>query len=679
MFRFFVVMIFALAGLANAAPVPEAKLAKAPGDAEVWAIVSAAGEHGVSRRWTDSDGVRLSRESLNLRGFKTEIDQRIVFAPDGSVALIEVRGRVPQGDAAEKYEAAKGKFSFKSPVDNGAGPARFNLAYAAFGGTLDSTIVLVDALRRSAEASVDLLPSGRLRLEKLTTAEASNGRVVRKLTAYAVTGFGFSPLPVWYDGDKFFGIVDTLSFVPERWTGAVPELSRAQDEALAARAPEVLARVAPKAKGAVAFKDVRLYDAEARKFVEAMTVVVVGGRIAALGPAASTEAPAGAQVFEGQGKTLIPGLWDNHMHYGDDSTGPLLLAQGITSVRDPGNRAEELMARKKRIEAGELLGPRIVPSLMIDGPGKMAAQSAVIVKTEDEALAAVRRAKQEGYFGIKLYGSLNPAFVKPMAAEAHALGLRVHGHVPAGMRTLDAVKAGYDEITHINFVMMQAMPDEVVKLSNGEMRLFGPARHAAAVDLKSPAMRAYLDELGKRGTAIDPTLPVVETILLGVRGKLANAYAPFVGTLPPQIERGFKAGGLAPPADLSRATMAKSFAKLQALMMELHRRGVPVLAGTDGYGLELVRELELYVAAGMTPADALAAATIVPAKAFGVLDETGSITVGKKAELALIDGDPSKRIGDLRQVEIVMRDGRLMKAEDLRAAVGITGAPARGK
>jgi imidazolonepropionase-like amidohydrolase len=136
---------------------------------------------------------------------------------------------------------------------------------------------------------------------------------------------------------------------------------------------------------------------------------------------------------------------------------------------------------------------------------------------------------------------------------------------------------------------------------------------------------------------------------------------------------------LAPPADLPRATMLKSFAKLQALVMELQRRGAPVLAGTDGLGLELVRELELYVAAGMTRAEALASATIVPARAFGLDGETGSITVGKKAELALIDGDPSKRIGDLRQVEVVLRDGRVMKADALRTAVGIIGAPKRGK
>jgi imidazolonepropionase-like amidohydrolase len=123
--------------------------------------------------------------------------------------------------------------------------------------------------------------------------------------------------------------------------------------------------------------------------------------------------------------------------------------------------------------------------------------------------------------------------------------------------------------------------------------------------------------------------------------------------------------------------MGKSFAKLQALVMELHRRGAPVLAGTDGLGLELVRELELYVAAGMSAADALAAAAIVPAETFGVGAETGSIVVGKKAELALVAGDPAKRIGDLRNVELVMQGGRLMKADDLRAAIGISGPPKR--
>jgi imidazolonepropionase-like amidohydrolase len=121
--------------------------------------------------------------------------------------------------------------------------------------------------------------------------------------------------------------------------------------------------------------------------------------------------------------------------------------------------------------------------------------------------------------------------------------------------------------------------------------------------------------------------------------------------------------------------MRKSYAKMQQLAAELNRRHVTVLAGTDGYSFDLIRELELYEKAGMSREDALATATIIPAQAYHLDNKTGSIAVGKLAEWALIDGDPSKNIGDLRQVETVMRDGKVMQASDLRSAVGLSGPP----
>jgi hypothetical protein len=243
------------------------------------------------------------------------------------------------------------------------------------------------------------------------------------------------------------------------------------------------------------------------------------------------------------------------------------------------------------------------------------------------------------------------------------------------MRPLDAVRDGYDEITHINFVMMQAMPNDVVEHSNGMERFFGPGRYAAGVDLHSKEMTSFLDELARRHIEVDATLVTFEDLYMPERGTLPPSDAPYADTLPPQLTRGFLAGSVQPPPDLSRDTMHKSFAKLQALVAELNRRHVVVLAGTDGMGFELVRELELYVAAGMSPAEALATATILPAQSYGLGGKTGSIAVGKLAELALIDGDPSKNIGDLRQVEMVMRDGKMMQASELRAAIGISGPP----
>jgi imidazolonepropionase-like amidohydrolase len=239
------------------------------------------------------------------------------------------------------------------------------------------------------------------------------------------------------------------------------------------------------------------------------------------------------------------------------------------------------------------------------------------------------------------------------------------------------VHDGYDEITHINFVMMQAMSDDVVAKSNTIARIMGTARYAADVDLHSTAMTAYLDELARRHVAVDPTLVVIEDTLYPDTGTYPPAVAPYVDTLPSQFSRGYLQSAMAPTPDVSRARMRASFAKLVELVGELHRRHITILAGTDGNGFELIHELELYVQAGMLPAEALATATIDPARLFKLGKVTGSLARGKLAELALIDGDPSSNIGDLRQVELVMRDGKLMEAQALRNAIGISGPPKR--
>jgi len=659
---------------AASAQVPPDQLAKPPSDAKVWSIVDPEGtNHGHIWVWTDAGGTHWSRQSFNMRGFISEFDEQNRYAPDGTLQSLTVRGSVPGGDAAESYSVAGDTYTWTSPVDHGAGKTRPGLAYSAFGGTFDAFTFLVDAMRKAPGHGIDLLPSGHASLSVLTTIDVTNGKEKKTLTCYAVTGFGLSPQPVWYDGDNFFGAVP--GFIPQGWESVTNMLSKAQDAALAKEAPGLMAKIAKTPSGPVAFTDVKLYDSEARVFRPHMTVVVANGRIAAVGPVATVKVPANAQVIDGTGKTLIPGLWDNHQHYGDDSTGPLLLASGITSVRDPGNDPNESPVRRKRIEAGELLGPRIVPSLLIDGQSPYTAQVAVVVHNQDEALAAVRRAKAEDYFAIKIYGSMDPAWVKPMATLAHSLGLHVHGHIPHGMRPLDAVHDGYDEITHINFVMMQAMPDDVVAKSNTIARVMGTAKYAADVDLHSPAMAAYLDELARRHIAVDPTLVVLESTLWPNAGEYPPSVAPYASTLPPQFARGFLQSAMAPTPDVSRARMRASVTKLIALVQELDRRHITIVAGTDGNGFELIHELELYVQAGMTPAEALSTATIQPARLFGAGKVSGSLVKGKLAELALIDGDPEKTIGDLRQVELVMRDGKLMDAQTLRQAIGISGPP----
>jgi imidazolonepropionase-like amidohydrolase len=270
---------------------------------------------------------------------------------------------------------------------------------------------------------------------------------------------------------------------------------------------------------------------------------------------------------------------------------------------------------------------------------------------------------------------MTPAWIAPAAAEAHKLGLHVHGHVPAGMRPLDAVRAGYDEVTHINFIMMQAMPQAVVDKANTSARLDGPAKYGKDVDLDSPAMNAFYAELSKRKTIVDPTLSVWEPLMTSDGTTIAPEYSPFIDVVPASVARSLKISGYPLFDGLTRDDFRKSFAKMAGLVGKLHKAGVRIVAGTDGYGLELVRELELYQEVGLTNAEALQTATIVPARMTGMDWTTGSIAVGKDADMILVEGDVAANLGNLRHITTVFSDGYRLDAAALRKASGISGMP----
>jgi len=297
------------------------------------------------------------------------------------------------------------------------------------------------------------------------------------------------------------------------------------------------------------------------------------------------------------------------------------------------------------------------------------------VSSVAEAVAAVDEVKAAGMWGAKFYTSMDPAWIAPAAAEAHKLGLHVHGHIPAGMRPIEAVRAGYDEITHINFIMMQAMPQAVVDKANTAARLEGPAKYGKDVDLDSKDMKAFYAELAKRQTVIDPTLTVWEPIMTSDGSAIPPEYAPFEEIAPPSVARGWHIAGYPLFEDLTRDDFRKSFDKMVELVGRLHDAGVPIVAGTDGYGLELVRELELYEQAGLSNAEALQTATIVPARLTGMDDQAGSIEPGKTASLILVDGDVSQDITRLRHLETVFLDGYRLDAAQLRQASGLSGMP----
>jgi hypothetical protein len=667
-----------LAGTASAAfaQTPKEQLLVPPPNATHFVVVSTAGKHGDEYMWTMPDGRLAFRQSILLRGLIFETDETMRIGSDGMPSDIVIRGVTPSGDSAETFSIGGSKASWTSPVDSGSAPYGAPAFYLTEGGPFVGNAPEVDRLLAAGSAGMALLPSGRAEFDKAASLDISGPAGAKHVDLILVKGTSQTPQPVWVENGKFFASVGGLSLLPAGYEGNLDKLQAAQDAAIAALAPATARKfLTADAKRPVLFSDVKMYDADRERFLEHRYVLTGGGKIVSVGAARPRTLPAGTRVISGQGKTLVPGLWDSHMHIGDDFQTVSELALGVTSCRNPGGPIELEVSQRERRNAGTLLAPECWDSVIVDQKGPLVAQGSVPVSSLDETLAAVRKIAANHLTAVKFYTSMNPDWIAPGAKLAHELGLHVHGHIPAHMRTLDAINAGYDEITHIYFATMQAMPQEVVDKANTTMRMLGPGKYFKDVDLDAEPMKTVIATMAAKHIVLDPTLVVVEGVLLADAGKLAPAYVPFSGTVPAAVERGFKGGHIPYLPGMTRADAQASVDHMGQYVARLFHAGVPIVAGTDGYGYELVRELELYVKGGLTPAEALATATINPARNVKAADRTGSIEVGKEADLLLVDGDPEKNIGDLRHVDQVMSDGYLMDGNALRAAAGYIGMP----
>jgi imidazolonepropionase-like amidohydrolase len=666
----------ASASIAVAEPTPKDQLLVPPPNAAHFVVVSTAGKHGDEYVWTMPDGRTAFRESILLRGLVFETDETIRLGADGMPVQVVIRGVTPSGDAAENFSIGNGRATWVSPVDQGGTAYSAPTYYLPQGGPFLGIAPEIDRLMSAGAAGLALLPSGRASFDKVASLDVNGPRGTKHVDLVLVSGLGQTPQPVWVENGKFFGQLVGLNLLPAGYEANAEKMQAAQDAAIAALAPAIAKKfLTADAKRPVLFSNVKMYDADHERFLDHRYVLTSGGKIVWVGAAAPRMLPAGTRTIAGQGKTLVPGLWDSHMHVGDDFQTVSELALGVTSCRNPGGPIELEVSQRQRRNAGTLLAPECWDSVIVDRKGPLVAQGSLPVSSLDETLAAVRKIKANNLTAVKFYTSMKPEWIAPGAKLAHQLGLHVHGHIPAGMRTLDAINAGYDEITHIYFATMQAMPQEVVDKANTTMRMLGPGKYFKDVDLDAEPTKTVIATMAKRHIVLDPTLVVVEGVLLADAGKLAPAYVPFVGTVPASVERGFKSGHIPYLPGMTRADAQASVDHMGEYVAKLRRAGVPIVAGTDGYGYELVRELELYVKGGLTPAEALATATIAPARNVKADNRTGSIKVGKEADLLLVDGDPERNIGDLRHVDQVMSDGYLMSGDALRAAAGYSGMP----
>ena len=571
---------------------------------------------------------------------------------------------------SERFTMKDGVATWKNDAESGQ--ARTRGFFLSMNGAVEEFGMLAAALLKTPGQSMPLLPAGQASVRKLTDATVTSEGRTKHVTAYAITGLGFSPEPVWLDDNRqlFASVSSWSQIVADGWAPVADQLIKLQDAARDAEAAQIAQRLthAP-ANGTLVVTNARLFDPATLKVTPNTTIYVRGKVIDAVVTGDNPfTMPPGATVIDAAGKTVIPGLWDMHVHLGAGD-GLLDIANGVTTVRDLANDIDSLLALRKKFAEGTAVGPRVLMAGFIDGPGPYAGPTKVLVSTPEEATKWVEKYKELGYEQIKIYSSVKPELVPVIAKRAHELGLRVSGHVPAFMRAEDAIRAGYNEIQHANFLLLQFMPD--VQDTRTPARFTAVADRAAALDLSSPEVRAFLDLMKQNHIVSDPTLDVFEGMFVARKGQVSPSYAEIAERLPPQVRRGTLTGGLPIPEGKDQL-YRDSFKKMEELVALMYRDGITIVAGTDDLpGFNLHRELELYAQAGIPPAEVLRIATLGAATVMHHENELGSVAVGKLADFVIVDGDPTTNLSDLRKVRTVVKDGKVFDVGEVDRELGV--------
>ena len=399
------------------------------------------------------------------------------------------------------------------------------------------------------------------------------------------------------------------------------------------------------------------------------TVVVRGNRIAAVGSASSTAVPPDARVVDGRGRYLVPGLWDLHVHTvvpAGREVLALYVANGVLGVRDLAGEWHQLTAWRREVADGSLAGPRIVASgPYIEGGDVPIAH--LVARTPAEARAAVDSLAGLGVDLVKLHSQLSREVYFAAARAARERGLRVAGHVPRNMTPREASDSGVTSLEHMLQIPTPCTPAESVAL-RPRFPIQSVLGRCTAEDL-GPLFARFVEN----GTWVVPTLVAAYEIAAWPKRALpGDAFAAYLpDTLRQYVAQIFPMPDSIPPG--ADSVGLALWEKRIALVGAMHRAGVSMLPGTDaplrnsppGFGLH--QELELFARAGLSPFDVLRVATLEPARYLGALDSLGSIGVGKVADLVVLTADPLADVRNLRRIDLVVANGRVLDPRALMA------------
>jgi imidazolonepropionase-like amidohydrolase len=523
-------------------------------------------------------------------------------------------------------------------------------------GSIYTAGLLARVLLAADDQRMAVFPAGEASIAERDTMafEGVDGKL--EVTAYEILGLSYNPQLVILDQDgHFFATASPrFSLVREGYESADTALREYAEKLSTERFVEIQSDVAHNYDVPVRIRNVRVFEPERLALSAPMDVLVYGNRVASV-QATGGPITEGEVVIEGEGGTLVPGMYEMHGHIGQGNA-LLNVAAGVTSVRDTGNENAVLEHLINRINEGIIAGPRITRSCFIEGESEFSAATGETVATLEEALYMVRWCGVRDFHQVKLYNSMKPEWAETLVDEAHRLGMRVAGHVPAFSTANAMIAAGFDEITHANQLMLGWV------LEDGEdtrtLFRFTAMKRFPSLDPGGEEVQYTINRMVERNVAHDPTIAIHEHGLTAVNGEPAPMLRAVIDHLPTNEQRSARTELFGTEGPEERAEYVAAFEFILDVLSRLHERGVMLLPGTDlGGGFAYHRELELFAAIGLTPAEVLRRASYDMAVYLDQDEDLGSIEKGKYADFFLVPGDPTQDLNQLRQIRMVVSDG----------------------
>jgi len=594
------------------------------------------------------------RYSNNGRG--EDYKEQIMIDPLGFPMRWTVEGNTTFGNAInESYSLVENSASWTDATGSETAEVTEPTLYVPqFGGDYES-FILANALLLDDDHTLPLLPAGEINLKRVETIEIEQDSQKQVLSSYALSGVDLNPSYFVLDQQQHLFAYITPRFIAIRknFEQHEADLRKLSEKYSAKRYEQIQAEVAHQYDTPVRIRDVRVFDPKSLSLTEAVSVIVEGERIIAIEPLSVATKNHETEI-DASGGTLIAGLYDMHGHMGDEQA-LLNVVAGVTSVRDMGNANDVLDGLIEKIDKGILAGPRITRYGFIEGKSSFSANGGIIVESLEQALEAVRTYSEKGFPAVKLYNSMQGEWAPAIAKEAHRLNMSVAGHVPAFSNANAMIDAGYDEMTHINQVMLGWVltPEEDTRTL---FRITGMSRFAG-LDLNSEKVQTTINKMVSNNVAIDPTMAIHEFGLTARNGEVRAGVVDYFENMPPAVQRNSKVALLNVGNEKEDKDYREAYQQIIRTVKMMKDRGIQLIPGTDlGGGFNLHRELEIYQVFGMSPAEVIKLGSSDMAEYLGHND-LGSIEPNKLADFFLVPGDPTKDFKEIKKISMVSKGG----------------------